>query len=212
MDMSEKEFIEFAKQKVIDKLAEELLRKLFFEETNTFNIDTIGLDLMKKAITHREGLDYRCRIKLNKPIIGIGAPISAWFPQVAEKFETELMLPKYSEVGNAIGAVTGSIVESMDILLKPSTGESALDDPSCILFSPCGRIEVEKLSEAEVYAVEAGGNHRRERAKKAGADHIEIRSEKRERKVTLGEGGRLLLETTITVMAVGKPRQFIVRE
>jgi N-methylhydantoinase A/oxoprolinase/acetone carboxylase beta subunit len=214
MGMTESQFIEFAKNKVVDKLAEELLRKLFFEETGTMNIDAVGLDLMRKSISRQSGLDYECVIRLNKPLMGIGAPVGAWFPQVAKKFETELLLPEHSEVGNAIGAVTGSIVESMDILIKPSVGENALDDPSCIVFAPFGRFEIEKLSEAEVFAVNEAGKHVSERARKAGADHIEIRSKKLEKKVGLGEGydGRILIETIITVTAVGKPRQFLFKD
>jgi hypothetical protein len=214
MGMTDGEFIIFAKNKVVDKLSEELLRKLFFEETDTFHIDAVGLDLMRKAISRKEGLDYECIIKLNKPLIGIGAPVSAWFPQVACKFETELLLPRHSEIGNAVGAVTGSIIETMEILLKPGVGENALDDPSCILFAPYGRLEFPKLSEAEVFAVEESGKHLKERAQKAGADHVEIRSKKVEKKVGLGEGydGRILIETIITVTAIGKPRQFMVEE
>lgn len=214
MGMSEREFIDFAKEKVVDKLAEVLLRKLFFEETGVFDIDTVGMDLMRKAISGREGLDFGCSIKLNKPLIGIGAPVSAWFPQVAGKFGADLLLPEHSEVGNAVGAITGSIVESMEILLKPSAGESSLEDPSCIMFAPYGRFEFGKLSEAEIFAVEESGRHVKERAQKAGADHIEIRSEKVEKKVGLGKGydGHILIETIITVTAVGKPRQFEVTE
>jgi len=175
---------------------------------------TLSSDLMRKAITHIEGRDYRCSITLNKPLIGIGAPVSAYFPQVAAKFDTELLLPEHSEVGNAVGAVTGSVVESVEILLKPSVGENAVDDPSCILFAPFGRIEFEKLSEAEVYAVSEGGNYVTERALKAGAEHVQLRSEKLEKKVGLGQGydGRVLIETLITVTAVGKPKQFTANE
>ena len=214
MNMSEQEFVEFAKGKVIDKLAEVLLRKLFYEETNTFDIDTVGLDLMRKAISGQDGLDFGCRIKFNKPLIGIGAPVSAWFPQVVEKFGADLLLPEHSEVGNAVGAVTGSIVESMEILLKPAPGQSAMDDPACIMFAPYGRFEFEKFSEAEVYAKEETSKYVKERAQKAGADHIELHSEKIEKKVGLGRGydGRILIETIMTVTAVGKPRQFAVRE
>ena len=215
MNMNEKEFIEFAKEKVIDKLSEVLLRKLFFEETNTFDVDTVGSDLMRKAISGQDGLDFGCKIKFNKPLIGIGAPVSAWFPRVAEKFGTDLLLPEHSEVGNAVGAVTGSIVESVDVVLKPAPGQGALDDPSCILFAPYGRFEFEKLSEAEVFALEETSRYVREKAQKAGADHIELRSKKVEKKVGIGKGGyegRVLLESIVTVMAVGKPRQFTVNE
>ena len=215
MDMSEKEFIEFAKGKVIDKLSEVLLRKLFFEEIGTFHVDKVGHSLMWMAISGRDGLDFSCKIKLNKPLIGIGAPVSAWFPQVVEKFDTELLLPEHSEVGNAVGAVTGSIIESMEILLKPSTGQGTMEDPSCILFAPYGRFEFDKISEAEIFAVGEGSKLVKEKAQKAGADHVEVRSDKVERKVGLGGKGyegRILLEIVLTVTAVGKPRQFTITE
>jgi len=214
MNISENEFISFAKEKVIFKLAEELLRKLFFEETGSFDADVIGLDLMRKSITRKDGLDYGCSIKLNKPLIGIGAPVSAWLPQVAERFESELLLPEHSEVGNAVGAVTGSVAESVEILLKPSVGENALDDPSCIMFAPFGRLEFEKLSEAEIYAINEGGKYVKGKAEKAGAERVELRHAKVEKKVGLGEGydGRVLIETIITVTAVGKPKQFKMKE
>ena len=214
LEMSVKDFIELGKSKVIDKLAEVLLRKLFYEETNTFAVDVLGKDLMDKAITWAEGLDYNCRIKLNKPVIGIGAPVAAWYPYVVKKFEADLLLPEHSEVGNAIGAVTGSIVESVDILLKPFSGQNALDDPACILFAPYGRLEFEKLSEGERYAAEETSKYVKERARTAGAEHVEVRIEKVEKKVGLGRGydGRILLEVILTVTAVGKPRQFKVTE
>ncbi|MDR0309311.1 MAG: hydantoinase/oxoprolinase family protein, partial [Candidatus Methanoplasma sp.] len=208
MNMSLDEFVAFAKEKVTDKLAESLLRKLFFEETNTIEIGAVGADLMGKAISGQDGFDFGCRIILNKPLIGIGAPVSAWLPQVAEKFGTGLLLPEHSEVGNAVGAVTGSVIESMDILLKPAAGENSMEDPSCIMFAPYGRFEFEKLSEAEVFAMEESGRLVKERAQKAGAEHIEVRSEKFEKKVGMKKGydGHILIEKKITITAVGKPR------
>ena len=214
LNLSDKEFIELAKSKVIDKLAEVLLRKLFYEETNTFDVDTVGKDLMEKAITGKEGLDFGCTIKLNKPLIGIGAPVSAWYPHVVSKFGAELFLPEHSEVGNAIGAVTGSIIESMEILLKPAPGQSTVDDPYCIMFAPYGRFEFAKLSEGVVFAVNETTKFVKEKATKAGADNVQVRTEKVEKRVGVGRGydARILLEVKITVSAVGKPRQFMVSE
>jgi len=214
LNMSDKEFIEFAKVKVIDRLAEVLLRKLFFEETNTLDVDTVGHHLMWKAISRCDGLDFGCVIHLNKPLIGIGAPVAAWFPQVASKFGTELLLPEHSEVGNAVGAVTGNVIESMEILLRPSPGEGSLDDPSCTLFAPYGRFTFEKLSVATVSAIEEGSRLVKEKATKAGADYVEVRVNKIEKKVGFGKGydGSLLIETFITLTAVGKPRQFKITE
>lgn len=211
MKMGFDEFIQFAKEKVVDKLSEELLRKLFFEETGLMDVNGVGYDLMMKSISKRDGLDFGCEISLNKPIIGIGAPVSAYFPQVAKKFNAELLLPKYSEVGNAIGAITGSIIETLNILIKPLTGKGGSDDPPCTVFSSLGKMEFETMSQALEYAKDVGTKHVIEMAKKAGADYIDTKVEVNERKYGLGFGfdeGEVLLETEVNVTAVGKPKQF----
>lgn len=214
MKMTPDEFIQFAKQCVIDKIAKELLKKLFFEETKQMEPDVIGNDLMMKAITGKVGLDYGCSIKLNKPIIGIGAPVRAYFPQVAEKFGTQLLLSEYSHVGNAVGAITGNIVESIDILITPFKGEGGAEDPRCTLFASFGKMEFEKYSEALVYAREKGAEIVSQRAVEAGADRFEIKFENKDKKFGFGDdyGGSVLIETKLTVTAVGKPKEFRVRE
>jgi len=214
LKMEPTNFIAFAKNKVIEKLSEELLKKLFFEENDTFDMGVIALDLMKKSITGEFGLDYRCKIKLNKPIIGIGAPVAAYFPIIAEKFETELLLPEYSEVGNAVGAISGSVVESIDILIKPFQGEGAVEDPRCTVFASFGRQDFEKLTDALVFTEKIGREKVTERAKKAGADFIETNIDTEYKKYGFGDQyqGEVLIEIQMKVTAVGKPKQFIRKE
>ncbi len=214
LKMDNASFITFAKQCVIDKIAKELLKKLFFEETKQMEPDVIGNDLMMKAITGKEGLDYGCRIKLNKPIIGIGAPVRAYFPQVAEKFDTKLLLSDYSHVGNAVGAITGNIIESIDILITPFKGEGGGEDPRCTLFASFGKMEFEKYSEALEYAKQKGSEVVSERARNAGADRFEVKFENKDKRFGFGDeyGGSILIETKMTVTAVGKPKEFRVKE
>lgn len=211
---SAEDFISFAKAEAIDKLAAELLKELFFEETGTLEPGIVGKDLMMKAIKGGFGLDYSCKISLNKPIIGIGAPVSAYYPQVAEKFDCELILPKHAEVGNAVGAITGSIVETMDVLIRPKPGENAISDPKCFLFAPFGRMEFETLTEAAEYAASEASKTLMERAVSAGADDPRIEVERIDRKYEFGSGygADALLETHVKVSAVGKPKQFIPAE
>ncbi len=214
MKISDEEFIAVAKKAVIDKIARELLKKLFFEETREMKLDKISCDLMEKAINGNSGLDYACKIKLNKPIIGIGAPVKAYFPQVAEKFDTKLLLSEYSGVGNAIGAITGNIVESIDILIKPFKGEGSLDDPRCTVFASFGTTDFEKYSEAMEFAKRKGSEIVSERAVAAGADKFEIKIDQKDKKFGFGDeyGSSVLLETLLTVTAVGKPKEFTMVE
>lgn len=212
MRMSEKEFIGFAKDRIVTKLSEELLMKLFFEETGHMTADTIGKDLICKSISGREGMDYGCRIHLNKPIIGIGAPVKAYFPQVAEKFNAELLLPEHSEVGNAVGAITGSVIETLEVLMKPKSGKGDADDPPCTAFSVLGKMMFERMSEAIEWIEAEGTKYVTELAKKAGADYIDTKIDIKEKKYGLGFGfddGDVLLETEVRVTAVGKPKQFV---
>ncbi|MBQ2763045.1 MAG: hydantoinase/oxoprolinase family protein [Candidatus Methanomethylophilaceae archaeon] len=214
LKITPEEFIVKAKDTVITKISTELLKKLFFEETKHMEPDVIAKDLMNKAISGKDGLDYGCRIKLNKPIIGIGAPVSAYFPKVAEIFDTELLLSEYSHVGNAVGAITGNIIESIDILIVPFKGEGAAEDPRCTLFASFGKMEFEKYSEAIEYAKQEGAKVVGERALAAGADKFEIKIENKDKKFGFGDdyGGSVLIESNIIVTAVGKPKEFRVKE
>lgn len=208
--MAKGEFIEMAKKKVINKLCEELMKKLFYEETAQSEIGPIGLDLMNKAIEDKDGRDYRCNIQINKSIIGIGAPVGAFLPLVAERFKTKLILPQHSEVGNAVGAITGSIIEKVDILIKPKQGLGTMEDPACTLFSPYERLEFDSLSKAVQHAISSGSSYVREKALRAGAEQVDIKSQRNDKKVSFGMGydGEVLMECVVEVSAVGKPRQF----
>ncbi len=204
------EFIALAKKMVIEKLSMELLLKLMQEETGKDAEGVVALDLLRKSITGTEGKDFGCRISLNKPIIGIGAPVGAYFPTIAERFDTRLLLPEHAEVGNAVGAITGSVVEKMDILIKPKAGMGTSVDPPCTLFSTLEKREFDSVSEAARYAVETGSRHVDNLARVAGADSVEIKVENHDSKFGFGQDydGEVLLEKHILITAVGKPRQF----
>jgi N-methylhydantoinase A/oxoprolinase/acetone carboxylase beta subunit len=122
MDMSMEDLCAKLKQMVIDKIATELLKKLVYEETGKMDLNDVAMDFFDKFVTLRPGQDYSCRLTLHKKLIGIGAPVEAYLPAVAEKFSTQLLLPKHMEVGNAVGAITGSIMEVVEILIRPKPG------------------------------------------------------------------------------------------
>lgn len=215
MKMSPEEFIAFAKEKVIFKLSEELLRKLFFEQTGSMTLDDVATDFMNRSISWEGGLDYECGIRLNKPIIGIGAPVEAYLPQVADRFGCDLLLPEHSEVGNAIGAVTGSIIETLDVLIKPKSGKGSVHDPPCTIFSSIERLDFESITEAMDHIRSKYVPYVKERAKKAGAEYMDVRIDVREKKYGLGFGfdaDQVLLETEVKVTAVGKPKQFVMKK
>ncbi|MDD1769522.1 MAG: hydantoinase/oxoprolinase family protein [Methanomassiliicoccales archaeon] len=210
LNMTPNEFCETAKRMVIEKIATELLKKLVYEETGKTIYCDVTTDFFDKFVKLGAGIDYSCRLTLNKKIIGIGAPVEAYLPQVAEKFQTDLLLPRYMEVGNAVGAITGSIIETIEILVKPKPGLGVMDDPACLYFSPTEKREFESITMAVEYASQEGGEEVRRRAQDAGAENVEVVVERDDMRASMGSewGGDVLLETRLLITAVGKPRQF----
>jgi N-methylhydantoinase A/oxoprolinase/acetone carboxylase beta subunit len=67
------------------------------------------------------------RFRLRQPIIGIGAPAGIFLEAVAERFQTDLILPTHHEVANAVGAVAGSIMVAEEILVYPRMAADGLE-------------------------------------------------------------------------------------
>ena len=210
MEMTPEQFCKDVRRAVIYKISHELLKKLAYEETGNTSFDDVCNDMFDKFITHRPGVDYGVRLKLNKKIIGIGAPVGAYLPAVAERFDTHLLLPEHSEVGNAVGAITGSIMETVEVLIRPKPGMSAIDNPPCTLHSLNEKRDFANLAEAVQYAEEWGRATAREMALAAGADDVQLLVEKENRMGHLGKswGEGILLEARVNVTAIGKPRLF----
>jgi N-methylhydantoinase A/oxoprolinase/acetone carboxylase beta subunit len=147
---------------------------------------------------------------VHKKIIGIGAPIAAYLPSVAQKLHTELLMPLHSDVGNAVGAITGSIMESLEILIKPKPGLGVMEDPPCTMHSQDEMREFETISDAVSYARSWGESKVRKQAVQAGADEIEVVVDVDRVMGQIGKswGEGLLLEVHLKVTAVGKPRMF----
>lgn len=214
LKLSREQFIEHGKLQVKQKIAREILKKLFFEETGKLTMDEISTNLMEKFITGSMGLDFTASIKLNKPLIGIGAPVRAWMPDVAKWLNTELLLSDYSHVGNAVGAITGNIIESVEVLIKPFKGEEAAEEPRCTVFASFGRFDLPSYTEALKFAEEKGSELALERAKKAGADVCDVKTERKEKRYGFTDqlSGEVLIETEVIITAVGKPKEFVKKE
>ena len=52
----------------------------------------------------------RLSCQLGMPLIGVGAPASALFPQMRETFTQHILLPEHAGVANAVGAVAGAVM------------------------------------------------------------------------------------------------------
>jgi N-methylhydantoinase A/oxoprolinase/acetone carboxylase beta subunit len=208
LEMDQNIFCAKVKEAVINKIATELLKRLIYEETGETAYGRVAWDFIDKFVRHTSGMDFSCRLRINKKIIGIGAPVGAYLPEVASKFHTGLSLPEHMEVGNAIGAITGSVIESVEMLIRPTDGFEIMEDSACVLHSFNEKKEFENIKAALDYAERTGANLVRNRAMLGGADAVEIVVERNDRCAFIGKelGGNVLIGVELIITAIGKPK------
>jgi hypothetical protein len=135
--------------------------------------------------------------KLSYPIIGIGGPASMFLEKVAEKMHTDLELPNYYRVANAVGAIAGSIMIEEEILVYPKLSQAGLDVLGYFIQTSSDRTLIEELDDALKFAREKCTEKAISSAIEAGADHPEVLVEE------ISDG----IDTyRIRAQAMGKPR------
>jgi N-methylhydantoinase A/oxoprolinase/acetone carboxylase beta subunit len=56
-----------------------------------------------------------------QPLVAIGAPVGAYYPEVARRLATPLSIPEHAAVCNAVGAVAGVVSQSITVLVNQPT-------------------------------------------------------------------------------------------
>ncbi len=145
-------------------------------------------------------------LKCNLPLIAVGAPVQAYFPQIAEKMNTKLILPDHAEVANAVGTVGGKVIEKVVILIKPGEGGGFS------VHTPNERKFFKDFKKAQSFGKEIGEKLAYQKAESAGASNIDITVNKNDKySEYLGqtedtkEEEKLFIESRLEVTAVGKP-------
>lgn len=207
LKMTDEEFITRVDDLISNKIASEIVKKVIYEDSGETELNGFGLDLLEKSITGTAGTDYSVNITLTKPIIGMGGPAYDMLPRVAERLNTELITPENYDVGNAVGAITGRVDESIEMLIQPAAG-SRLSDPACTVFSRLGRFYRESYHEGIDFAIQTGSDYVKDMAVKAGAENIEVIVERKESAVTVGidHNRTTISEVTLVIRAVGDPK------
>jgi N-methylhydantoinase A/oxoprolinase/acetone carboxylase beta subunit len=146
--------------------------------------------------------DLGCRLSLRQPVVAVGAPVKAYLPRTAEHLGTELIIPVHAEVANAVGAVAGSVVQTLQALIRPMEAESFYR-----VHLPDGVHDFASLQAAVSYVEDMLPPRVVSMAREAGADQIEVQIEREDRMTPLEIewGHELFLETCMTVKAMGRP-------
>lgn len=207
LGVTENEFCEMVRSAAIDKIAGSAMMKLISDDSGLMPECKLANNLLDMASKGLKGRDFNMILHLDKPIIGIGAPAGAYLPAVAGRFQTEIRLPEHSEVGNAIGAIASSVVERLELTIKPKKGLSASEDCPCMLFTSEGRRDFPTLSAAKEFALDYAKDRVLQMSLDAGAidPEADVDVDDEYGDFGYGHGKGLYIGTKVVATAVGKP-------
>ncbi len=141
-----------------------------------------------------------CRLTLHRPLVALGAPVEAYMPAAAEHLNTTLHIPPYAHVANAVGAVSGGVIQRMRITISSPDGGHKFR-----LHLPEGHKDFANLERTVDYAQETLTPRVAAQARRAGAHQVEIQMERKDNQVALHENLKIYLGTELVFTAFGRP-------
>ncbi len=146
--------------------------------------------------------DLVCTFTLRRPIVAVGAPVAAYLPRVAAALHTELVIPPHAEVANAVGAVSGSIVQRVQAFITPldEEGRVRLHLPDGVRDFATVRAAVEHAEQVLPSLVES-------LARQAGAEQVEVRATRADHTAPVKGAPHqaIYLGSELTFVAAGRP-------
>jgi len=186
--------------KVVVKMAVELLKKQLDEETSADELDNCHVcQALIKNLTSGVGRDYSVNITLHRPLIGIGAPAAFFVPLAGKLLGARTIVPENADVANAVGAITSKVVVRRQLKVKP-TSEG---------FFTIEGVEGEKVfsdfDQAYSYALDELKSRVQQQGRLAGTDADEVEVFVDDSICSAIDGTRLFLGRTLTAKMAGNP-------
>jgi len=203
--LSPRAFCEWVVADVSNRVSTTLVSKALGDEVGLpdWEHEPTAAALLARALGHAPESDLACRLTLRHPVVAVGAPVEAYLPRVARQLSTELIITPNAGVANAVGAVAGSVVQQVRVSLRPIDSSQRFR-----LYLPDGVRDFGSIEEGVAYAQQVVPDRLRMLAREAGADHVELRTNRVDERapVRASWGQEIYLGTRLTFTAVGRPR------
>lgn len=198
------DFMNLAIEAICDKLCKNIFQSLLNYESNPIQINKSqeAQYFIEKILESNSKEIFSVSSKINLPIIAVGAPAQAYIPKVAEKLKTEIFIPHYAEVANAIGAATGKIIEKIEVIIKTTS------EGDVILHTPWERKVFDELGEAKEYVLKDLKQQALLMTEKSGAIDCKSLINSRDFYIKPCKDGndQLHVETRIEIITIGRPK------
>ena len=185
---------------VVRMLAVELFKTQLDEEINPDGLEKspVAMAMINNLLDGGNG-DYRVRVQLHRPIIGIGAPAHLFLPQAAQLLETEAILPLHADVANAIGAITSPVCVRHQLEISPTESETyyVAGLPNAPIYR--------SFEEAYQFSLEQLKTIVREGAKAAGTSQTRVEITVRDRIAPAADGTLLFIGRVLEAHLTGRP-------
>ena len=131
--------------------------------------------------------------------MAIGAPVGAYYPEVARRLGAPLHIPTHAAVCNAVGAVAGVVSQTVEILVnQPTFNVFRVHDPAGSRDYPDPQPALEharRISQELALAA----------ARRAGANDPHVETSVSEKLALVGPGTGYLAEAVARSTATGRP-------
>lgn len=161
----------------------------------------LGRYLVEQSLTSRPDpqalIDTALRLKF--PLVAIGAPVGAYYGEIARRLRTNVIIPPHADVSNAVGAVAGGILQRVVVTItQPNDGVYRAHLPE-------GLRDFTDLEAAVAHARNVAAGEAGELARRAGAADIEFKHERDDKVFEQPGGMRIFMESQVAVTAFGRP-------
>ncbi len=202
-------FFRDVRSAILMRIGRELLTSVMTDEYGVENLPRPVEMMLANAlgISSKNVLDSR--ITFRSPIVGIGASAGIYIRWLGGALGTSTVIPEDSDVGNAVGAISAPMSESLQAIIIPSILGSKNEQYE--IYIKAVRTEVQGIARAKDRALVMAEEAVREALELAGATDIEFSHDSQESYIEVPDGS-ILSEVRITVRGVGRPAPFSKQE
>jgi N-methylhydantoinase A/oxoprolinase/acetone carboxylase beta subunit len=151
------------------------------------------------AATNAAPSVFSLRFAPDMPLVAVGAPASSYYPAVAEALGMALVVPRYAEVANAVGAVLGEVSQRIHITVtQPVRGTFRV-------YTKGGPKDFAGVEAAIAHAKELAADEATQNALSAGADGTTVVFSQTDNTVNNDIDGNMFFEAVVTATASGAP-------
>jgi N-methylhydantoinase A/oxoprolinase/acetone carboxylase beta subunit len=165
--------------------------------------EALGRTLIDQALSGKDtDTLINVAFTLSRPLVAIGAPVHTYYPAVAERLHTRLVIPEHAAIANAVGAVAGSVVQTVRAYIKPFGSEGFR------VHLPIGIRDFSSLQEALCYATGKSSSLADAYARRAGASVVQVLISRKDQIVDADgtQKGGFFLGSEVKATATGRPR------